>query len=264
MFSRLIRMGLILTAVAVFAAGCASPQAAPPAATTLLSPTAEPPATTTVMSPTAKPTAAPVAPTLASTVPSPTTTPTTGPSSSSDTIRFVLVPEKSEARFRVREQLANVSLPNDAIGKTRAFTGTLVVKPDGTIVSPDSKFVVNMGTLATDQSQRDNFIKRSVLQTNQYPTAVFVPTQVAGLPSPLPQSGRVSFKLTGDLTIRNVARPVTWDVTASVQGNEVTGQATTAFKFGDFNLAQPRVPVVLSIEDNIRLELDVVLQRASS
>lgn len=257
MSSRLIRFGLVLTAAVAFAAGCASPQAAPPAVTTISSPTTAPAAATTILSPT-------VAPTSASTVPSPATAPTTGGSSSGDTIRFVLVPEKSEARFRVREQLANVSLPSDAIGKTREFTGTLVVKSDGTIVSPDSKFVVDIGTLATDRPQRDNFIKRSVLQTNQYPTAVFVPTQVAGLPSPLPQSGQVSFKLTGDLTIRNVTKPVTWDVTASVQGNQVTGQATTAFKFGDFSLTQPRVPVVLSIEDNIKLELDVTLQRAGS
>lgn len=250
MSSRLIRLGVVFTAVALLAAGCAPTQSAPPAVTTAPSPTT---------APTVAPTAVQVAPTTGS-----TQGPATSSNSSSGTLRFVLVPEKSEARFRVREQLVNVSLPSDAIGRTREFTGTLVVNPDGTIVSPDSKFVVNMGTLATDRSQRDNFIKRSVLQTDQYPTAVFVPTQVTGLPSPLPQSGQVSFKLTGDLTIRNVARPVTWDVTASVQGNEVTGQATTAFKFGDFNLTQPRVPVVLSIEDNIKLELDVTLQRASS
>ena len=250
MFSRLIRFGLTCTAAALLAAGCASTQAVPPAVTTAPSPT---------IAPTVAPTAVKVAPTTGS-----TKVPTTNSNSSSGTIRFVLVPEKSEARFRVREQLVNVSLPNDAIGKTREFTGTLVVKPDGTLVSQDSKFVVNMGTLATDRSQRDNFIKRNVLQTDQYPTAVFVPTQVTGLPSPLPESGQVSFKLTGDLTIRNVTKPLTWDVTAQVQGNEVTSQATTTFKFEDFNLTQPRVPVVLSIEDNIKLELDVTLQRASS
>ena len=250
MFSRMIRFGLTWTAVALIAAGCISTQAVPPAVTTV-------PSSTT--SPAAAPTAVQSAPTIDS-----SQVPTTNGSSSDGTIRFVLVPEKSEARFRVREQLVNVSLPSDAIGTTREFTGTLVVKPDGSIVSSDSQFIVNMGALATDRSQRDNFIKRSVLQTSQYPTAVFVPTQATGLPSPLPQSGQVSFKLTGDLTIRNVTKPVTWDVTAQVQGNDVTGQATTTFKFEDFNLTQPRVPVVLSIEDNIKLELDVDLQRASS
>jgi polyisoprenoid-binding protein YceI len=172
-----------------------------------------------------------------------------------------LVPDKSEARYRVREQLAGADLPNDAVGRTKDFTGTLVIKPDGSIGSAESKFVVSMGTLASDQSMRDNFVRGNVLQTNQYASAIFVPKQASGLPSPLPQSGSVSFKLTGDLTVRNVTKPITWDVTAQVQGNQVIGQATTTFKFGDFNLTQPRVGRVLSIEDNIKLELDVTLQR---
>jgi len=174
---------------------------------------------------------------------------------------LVLVPENSEARFRVREQLAGADLPNDAIGRNKDFTGTLVIKPDGSIVSSDSQFVVSMGTLVSDQPMRDNYLRGNVLQVNQYPRAVFVPKQASGLPSPLPQSGSVTFKLTGDLTVRNVTQPVTWDVTAQVQGNQVTAQAATTFKFEDFSLTQPRVGRVLSIEDNIKLELDVTLQR---
>jgi polyisoprenoid-binding protein YceI len=244
MFRQLSHMGLILTAVVLFAAGCASTQATPPAATiapTVDSPTAPPAPTTSVAA-------------------TPTTT-AIGAGAGGDTIRFVLVPEKSEARYRVREQLASLSLPSDAVGSTRNFTGTLVIKQDGTIVPAESKFVVDMQTLQTDRSQRDNFVRRSVLQTDQYPSAVFAPTQIAGLGSPLPTSGPVSFKLTGDLTIRNVTKPVTWDFTGQLQGNELTGQATTSFKFEDFNLTQPRVPVVLSVEDNIKLELDIDMLR---
>ncbi len=247
MFSRLIHFGLTCTAAALLAAGCASTQTVPPAVNTAPSPTT---------APTVAPTAVQAAPTTDS-----TQIPATDSNSSGGAIRFVLVPEKSEARFRVREQLANASLPNDAIGRTKDFTGTLVIKPDGSIVSSDSKFVVNMGTLTSDQSMRDNFLRGNVLQVNQYPSAIFVPTQASGLPSPLPQSGQVTFKLIGDLTVRNVTKPVTWDVTAQVQGNQVTGQATTAFKFEDFALTQPRVARVLSIVDNIALELDVTLQR---
>jgi hypothetical protein len=41
-------------------------------------------------------------------------------------IRLVVLPEKSEARYRVREQLVGVSLPSDAVGVTKAITGTIV------------------------------------------------------------------------------------------------------------------------------------------
>ena len=37
---------------------------------------------------------------------------------------------------------------------------------------------------------------------------------------------------------------------------EVVGTAATAFTFKDFGLEQPRVPVVLSVADTIRLEYD--------
>lgn len=240
-----IRLSLILTAAALLAVGCSSTQGAPPAAATI-----------------APPIAATTAPATTTSAPSPTQAPAASTGSGSNTIRFVLRPEKSEARYRVREQLANVSLPSDAIGRTNAFTGTIVVNPDGSIAPAESKFVVDVSTLKSDRSQRDNYLRGNVLQTNQYPTAVFAPTQITGLAT-LPQSGPVSFKLMGDLTIRNVTKPVTWDFSGQVQGGELTGQATTTFKFEDFSLTQPRVPVVLSVEDNIRLELDLNLQMSS-
>jgi hypothetical protein len=58
-----------------------------------------------------------------------------------------------------------------------------------------------------------------------------------------------------------VTRPTTWNVTARFNGNQITGSATTAFTFADFELTQPRVPVLLSVADTIRLEYDFTLQR---
>ena len=124
--------------------------------------------------------------------------------------------------------------------------------------------MVDLSTLQTDSNMRDNFVRRNVLRTDQYPNAEFVPTQVTGLPSPLPTSGPVSFQLTGNLTIQNVTKPVTWDVTGNIQGDQATGTATTSFTFEDFNLTQPKVPVVLSVVDKINLQLDITLQRSTN
>ncbi len=174
--------------------------------------------------------------------------------------------QNSEARYRVREQLANVSLPSDAVGKTKAISGSVTIKPDGTIDTNSSKFVVDLSTLQSDRSMRDNYVRRAILQTDQYPTATFVPTKVSGLAWPLPQSGPVTFQLTGDLTIHNVTKPVTWNVTGTIQNGktgQASGTATTTFTFEDFQLNQPRVPVVLSVQDHITLELDLALQSAA-
>lgn len=248
MFHTLIRQSFVLIAVGLFAASCAPAQTAAPSANSGAAPAAQ---ATVAFAPTAAPEES-----------SPTSVPANS-SSSVDSVRLVVVPGKSEARYRVREQLANVSLPSDAIGSTNAITGAIVGKTDGTIVSSESKFVVDLSTLQSDRSMRDNFLRRNVLQTDRYPNAVFVPTQVEGLPLSLPPASNVSFRLIGDLTIRDVTKPVTWDVTCASQGNQGTCHATTSFTFGDFNITQPRVPLVLSIQDHITLETDLDLQPAS-
>ena len=61
------------------------------------------------------------------------------------------------------------------------------------------------------------------------------------------------------MTIRDVTKPITWDVTGNFTGNAATGKATTTFTFEDFNLNQPHVASVLSIVDKITL--NVVLDR---
>lgn len=228
-----IRVGVVMTALTFFAAGCAA--AASPGPT-------------------------PPAPTAASvTAPSPVA----GGSSSSDSVHLTVVPSKSKAGYRVREQLANLNLPSDAVGTTSAITGTISGKPDGTLEPSESKFVVDVSTLKSDRSGRDNYLRQNVLTTDQYQYATFVPTSATGLPSALPASGQVAFKLIGDLTIRNVTKSVTWDATCQAQSStEGTCHATTSFTFEDFNLPVPHVFAVLSIEDHIGLEVDVDLVRA--
>lgn len=173
--------------------------------------------------------------------------------------RWTLDPAGSEARFKAREQLAGHDLPNDAIGKTKSVQGAIVVDQQGTVSADQSKFEVDLGSLTSDQSRRDNFIKNNTLNTAQYPTAVFVPTAVTGLPSPIPDSGDGAFQLTGNLTLHGVTKPVTWNVTAKKTGNQLTGTASTVIKLVDFGMTPPKVPVVLSIEDNITLEVDFTL-----
>jgi polyisoprenoid-binding protein YceI len=173
-------------------------------------------------------------------------------------------PSGNEARYRVREQLANLSLPSDAVGKTSAISGAIVVNAVGSVDSDQSKVSVDITGLKSDRSQRDRYLQNNVLQTSKYPTGEFVPTGVTGLPLPLPTSGAVSFQLVGDLTIRGVTKPVTWKVNATAAGGtDLTGTATTSFTFADFGLTQPRVPVVLSVEDTIKLELDFHLVKAN-
>lgn len=199
-------------------------------------------------------TAAPTAPAVAATA-----APAAG-----GVLRFQLVPNQSSATFRVREQLAGVALPNDAVGTTRGVSGQISLRPDGSLVGEDSKITVDLRQLQTDNSRRDGYIKSSTLATDRFPSAEFVPAQAIGAPHPLPESGEYAFQLSGPMTIRGAQKDVTWDVSARREGGNLTATATTNFKFGDFNLVQPRVPLVLSITDDIRLEVSLVASQASA
>jgi polyisoprenoid-binding protein YceI len=178
------------------------------------------------------------------------------------TLRFAVAPEGNEARYRVREQLAGLSFPNDAVGVTAAVTGEIVVDvATGRVQANASRIVVELAGLTSDQSRRDNYVRNRTLETEQHPTAVLVPTELRGLPWPLPATGTVTFQLIGNLTVKQVTRSTTWDVTLDLAGTTMTGTATTSFTFEDFAMTKPRVASVLSVDDTIRLEYDLRLIR---
>ncbi|MEO5511939.1 MAG: YceI family protein [Longimicrobiales bacterium] len=178
-------------------------------------------------------------------------------------VRFTVAADGNEARYRVREQLAGVELPNDAVGATKGVTGGIVLDKDNRMVRDSSKFTVDLTTLVSDKTRRDGFIKRSTLETDKYPAAVFVPFEARGLPKALPRSGTVRFQLVGDLTIHGITRFTVWTVTARATADSYTGTAKTSFVFADFKMTRPRVPVVLSVNDTIQLEYDFKLMKVN-
>ena len=91
-------------------------------------------------------------------------------------------------------------------------------------------------------------------ERSQYPTVELNTLAIRGLTLPLPTSGTRTFQVVGDLTVHGVTKPTTWNVTASFNNGRVSGAAATSFLFSDFGLNQPRVPVVLSVADSIKLE----------
>jgi polyisoprenoid-binding protein YceI len=176
-------------------------------------------------------------------------------------LRLVLAPTGNAARYKVREQLATLDLPNDAIGETKALTGAIAFDSGGKVIAQSSKFVVDAGTFVSDKDRRDGYVRGRSLDATRYPSIVLVPTAVRGISLPLPTSGARPFEMTGDLTVRGVTRPTIWKGSAQFQDGRVTGSAATAFTFDDIQMEQPRVSVVLSVADTIRLEIDFNLVR---
>jgi polyisoprenoid-binding protein YceI len=201
---------------------------------------------------------------VATATPIVTATATTAPSASAATTTAATgtwtVSNTSKATVRVREQLVGVNLPSDAVLVATGATGAFLLKDDGTF-SSDSKITFDLTTLASDQRNRDDFVKSDTLQTRQFPTAEFVPTKTTGLTLPMPASGEFTFKLTGQMTLHGKTKEVTFDVVATRSGNDLVATATAApaWKFADFGMTAPSVPFrVVSIVDEIRVVVDLV------
>jgi polyisoprenoid-binding protein YceI len=171
-------------------------------------------------------------------------------------VRLVVDTAGTEVRYRVRERLLGKDLDNDAIGVTRNVRGQIALTADGSIIPEESKITIDVTGLKSDQDRRDNYVRRRLLVTDSNPTVVFQPTSIKGGPKSIPTSGSATFTILGNLTVKGVTKPTTWTVNARYSPTAVVGTAGTAFTFNDFAITQPKVPILLSVADTIRLEGD--------
>ena len=197
-------------------------------------------------------------PSIASPRPTATTESTAHPSSVegslTDVILLKLV-EPSTARYIIREQLARLDLPNDAIGQTSDVSGMIRFDASGEILQ-DSVFTVNVSSLTSDEARRDRYLKSRALESDQYPTVKFAINEVKGLPWPLPTSGAHTLDLIGDLTIKEVTKPVIWRTVVEFASDKIVGNASVTITFEEFDMRKPRFAFIISVAEEFKLELN--------
>lgn len=157
------------------------------------------------------------------------TTPTTTPAS---TITWKIDPAHSGAEFKVRHMMiSNVK------GSFSSLSGTLV---ENTIDSTQStvEATIDIATVNTGDAQRDGHLKSGdFFDAEKYPTMLFRSTKVE-------KKGEGEYKVTGDLTLHGVTKPVVFDVEGpSTPGKDPWGNtriglsATTKINRKDFGLS---------------------------
>jgi polyisoprenoid-binding protein YceI len=231
-----------------------SPTAASQAATTAASPIPAVEAATTAPEATAA-TGAGVAPTDAPATDAPTAQ--SASAISAATIVAQIVSEESEARFIIDEVLNDA--PKTVIGTTNQVAGELAVDPSDPTKSQVGIIQINARTLSTDSEFRNRAIKNQILQTNEYEFITFTPKQIVGLPASGAVGQSYTFKIVGDLTIRDVTKEVTFDVTATPSSeSRLEGTAQTTIRYADYGISIPQVRQVASVAEQVRLEIDFV------
>ncbi|MFL2641963.1 MAG: YceI family protein [Dehalococcoidia bacterium] len=162
----------------------------------------------------------------------------------------------STARYLITEQLANLDFPIDAIGETNQISGLISFNESGKIIQNNSTIVVNVNSLKSDSGRRDRYISRKSLESDKYPEATINIKKINNMPWPLPESGSVEVEIIGDMNVHGVTDEVTWKTDVNFEKDKLNGISRTNFKFEKFNMDLPRVAIVLSVENNIRLVLE--------
>lgn len=160
-----------------------------------------------------------------------------------------------EARFIIDEVLRGED--TTVVGATGNVGGSATIDFEDPDASTVGVVVVDATTLATDEDRRNAAIGRFILDTGSFPEITFSPTEVAGVADALDGG---SGTITGDLTIRDVTNPVTFDVTVSEASPDgITASATATVDRTDWDLNIPSVPFVASVAEEVVLELDLEL-----
>jgi polyisoprenoid-binding protein YceI len=163
-----------------------------------------------------------------------TTAATTTGSSSSTVNGTWSVTTGSTAGYRIKETLFGQS--NTAVGRTTTIKGAITIA--GTQITT-GQFSVDMTTVKSDQSQRDDQFQGRIMDTSTYPTATFTLTQPIQLGS-VPASGvTVTETATGKLTLHGTTKTVTFPVQARRSGSTIAVSGTIPITFSDYNINNP-------------------------
>ncbi|MDW8147944.1 MAG: YceI family protein [Roseiflexaceae bacterium] len=189
----------------------------------------------------------------------PTEAPTASPAGAAPNkvIRYQIAADESRVSFRIAEDLRGQRV--EAVGTTNQVAGEFAVNPSDLTTAQIGVIRVNARTFATDSSNRDRAIRNFILNTDRYEFITFTPTRIEGLSGSGALDRPFTFTIKGDLTIRDITRPVTFEATVRAEFAErLVGVATTTVKRSDYNLQIPSVPFVANVSDDVVLTIEFV------
>jgi polyisoprenoid-binding protein YceI len=161
--------------------------------------------------------------------------------------------------YRVREQLTFLNSPNEAVGRSKAVTGTMQVAGD---TVEEVRIEADLTQLTSDETRRDNAIRQRGLESERFPTATLElaePIQLASTPA---EGEEVRGQGRGRLTVHGITREVDLDLQGRWSGETIQVVGQLPVKMTDYQIEPPRFGPVVSIEDSLNVDFNLVFERA--
>ena len=163
-------------------------------------------------------------------------------------------PEKC---YRVEEVLAGVN--TTAVGRSNEIEGVLTI--DGTAATVVD-ITVQIENITSDDSRRDSQFTGRIMSADEFPTATFQLTEPIEFGS-IPTGGeQVTATATGELTLRGVTNPVTFEVTAQTTDGRIGVLGSIPVVFADYGIDNPSFGQVKTEDDGL-VEFVLVFERAA-
>jgi polyisoprenoid-binding protein YceI len=175
---------------------------------------------------------------------------------------FEIVPEQSEVRFSIYEELNRQ--PKTVVGTTDQVAGQVALDLSDLSKTQVGVIQVNARTFATDSDRRDRAIRNFILFTDRYEFITFTPTEIAGLSGAAQPGQPVTFQVAGTLTIRDISLPAVFEVTVEGESSaSLAGTATAVVRRSDYGLSIPSVPNVANVGEEVTIEIEFVAAQTS-
>ena len=146
----------------------------------------------------------------------------------------------------------------EGVGRTSDVSGSLTI--DGTTIAA-TEIEVDLTTVASDSSQRDNQFRNRIMETSTYPTATFALTSPIALDSLPGDLEEVTVQATGELTLHGVTNAVTLDLVARRNGENIEVTGALPVTFADYGIDNPSFAGA-SVGDTGTMEFAVIFARS--
>lgn len=169
----------------------------------------------------------------------------------------------SAAGYRVREKLAFLPAESDAVGRTSAITGgATLTGPNSALKVSKASFSVDVRTLKSDRSLRDEKLHSVGIESDTYPTAGFVLSSPIALPSAAVAGAAFHVSARGALTIHGVTKSETIPLAMRLSSDQLEAVGSITFPWSEFGMTAPSIGGFVNVTEHATMEFDLRLARS--
>ena len=159
--------------------------------------------------------------------------------------------------YRVREQLAILPAPSDAVGRTTAVNGELDISG---LETSTVHVTADLTQLTSDRSMRDERIHSVGLETDAFPDATFTLTEPITFEAQPVDGETISAGAAGELTLHGVTNTVCVPVEATLTHSAIQVRGSVNVVFADYDIQTPNFGFVTT-EDHGTIEFQLNFAR---